>query len=65
MSKTPYNYATTAAIEQVDVSAYTIPTDAPESDGAYAWDSITRTCCLGKPDERQRAMYDAVFTART
>jgi L-alanine-DL-glutamate epimerase-like enolase superfamily enzyme len=26
-------------IERLDVSAYKIPTDAPESDGTYAWDS--------------------------
>ncbi len=30
-----------AAIEQIDVSAYTIPTDRPEADGTYAWDSTT------------------------
>src|SRR5258708_15326691 len=29
------------AIERLDVSAYTIPTDAPESDGTYAWDKTT------------------------
>jgi L-alanine-DL-glutamate epimerase-like enolase superfamily enzyme len=29
------------SIEQVDVSAYTIPTDTPESDGTLAWDSTT------------------------
>ncbi|MBI4497548.1 MAG: mandelate racemase [Chloroflexi bacterium] len=28
-------------IEQVEVSAYTIPTDLPESDGTLAWDSTT------------------------
>jgi L-alanine-DL-glutamate epimerase-like enolase superfamily enzyme len=28
-------------LERVDVSAYTIPTDAPESDGTYSWDSTT------------------------
>src|ERR687886_1401590 len=28
-------------IEQVDVAAYTIPTDFPEADGTYAWDSTT------------------------
>jgi L-alanine-DL-glutamate epimerase-like enolase superfamily enzyme len=28
-------------IEKVSVSAYTIPTDAPESDGTYEWDSTT------------------------
>jgi L-alanine-DL-glutamate epimerase-like enolase superfamily enzyme len=30
-----------AAIERLEVSAYTIPTDAPESDGTYAWDKTT------------------------
>jgi L-alanine-DL-glutamate epimerase-like enolase superfamily enzyme len=30
-----------APIERVDVSAYRIPTDYPESDGTYAWDSTT------------------------
>jgi L-alanine-DL-glutamate epimerase-like enolase superfamily enzyme len=28
-------------IEQLDVAAYRIPTDAPESDGTYQWDSTT------------------------
>ena len=28
-------------IEKVDVSAYTIPTDFPESDGTIEWDSTT------------------------
>jgi L-alanine-DL-glutamate epimerase-like enolase superfamily enzyme len=31
----------TAPIEQVEVSVYTIPTDVPEADGTYAWDSTT------------------------
>jgi L-alanine-DL-glutamate epimerase-like enolase superfamily enzyme len=28
-------------VERVDVSAYRIPTDAPESDGTYAWQATT------------------------
>jgi len=28
-------------IEKVEVSAYKVPTDAPESDGTYQWDSTT------------------------
>lgn len=28
------------------------------------WTDITRTYCLGRPDQRQRAMYDAIFAAR-
>src|SRR5438105_8887314 len=33
--------AAEAAIERVEVAAYTVPTDAPESDGTLAWDSTT------------------------
>jgi L-alanine-DL-glutamate epimerase-like enolase superfamily enzyme len=29
------------AIERLDVSAYTVPTDFPESDGTYKWDKTT------------------------
>jgi L-alanine-DL-glutamate epimerase-like enolase superfamily enzyme len=29
------------AIERLNVSAYTVPTDSPESDGTYAWDKTT------------------------
>ncbi len=29
------------AIERLDVSAYTVPTDFPESDGTYTWDKTT------------------------
>jgi len=29
------------AIEQLAISAYTIPTDSPESDGTYSWDKTT------------------------
>ncbi len=28
------------------------------------WTDVTRTFCLGEPDERMRRMYDAVFAAR-
>ncbi len=28
-------------IERIDVSAYQVPTDSPESDGTYEWDSTT------------------------
>jgi L-alanine-DL-glutamate epimerase-like enolase superfamily enzyme len=31
----------TAPVEQLDVHAYTIPTDEPESDGTLEWDSTT------------------------
>ncbi|GAC1500803.1 MAG: enolase C-terminal domain-like protein [Ktedonobacteraceae bacterium] len=29
------------AIKRLDVSAYTVPTDSPESDGTYVWDKTT------------------------
>lgn len=29
------------AIERLEVSAYTVPTDSPESDGTYSWDKTT------------------------
>ena len=32
---------TDVAVERLDVSAFTIPTDAPESDGTLEWDSTT------------------------
>jgi hypothetical protein len=28
-------------IQRLEVPAYTVPTDVPESDGTYAWDSTT------------------------
>lgn len=33
------------SIERVEVSAYTIPTDAPEGDGTFKWDSTTLVLC--------------------
>src|ERR1041384_3903150 len=30
-----------ASIEQIEALAFTIPTDAPESDGTFAWDRTT------------------------
>jgi L-alanine-DL-glutamate epimerase-like enolase superfamily enzyme len=35
------SHSGTAAIERIDVAAYKIPTDFPEADGTYAWDSTT------------------------
>jgi L-alanine-DL-glutamate epimerase-like enolase superfamily enzyme len=32
---------TEAAVERLDVAAYTVPTDVPESDGTLEWDSTT------------------------
>lgn len=33
------------SIEKVEVSAFTIPTDAPEGDGTFEWDSTTIIVC--------------------
>jgi len=33
------------SVEKVNVSAYTIPTDAPEGDGTLRWDSTTLIVC--------------------
>lgn len=33
------------SVERVDVSAYTIPTDAPEGDGTLRWDTTTLVLC--------------------
>ena len=33
--------ATDVAVERLEVSAYTVPTDEPESDGTLEWDSTT------------------------
>jgi len=41
MSKTQQQHDSTTAIERIDVSVYKIPTDFPEADGTYAWDSTT------------------------
>ena len=35
------NGATDVAVERLEVSAYTVPTDSPESDGTLEWDSTT------------------------
>lgn len=41
MAEVKYNPYVGVPIEKVDVSAYTIPTSLPESDGTYAWDKTT------------------------
>jgi L-alanine-DL-glutamate epimerase-like enolase superfamily enzyme len=37
--------ASDISVNKVDVSAYTIPTDAPEGDGTLRWDSTTLIIC--------------------
>jgi L-alanine-DL-glutamate epimerase-like enolase superfamily enzyme len=41
MSATTTRPDVQAAVERVEVSAYTVPTDEPESDGTAQWDSTT------------------------
>ncbi len=41
MTDTTINAVTDANIDSVEVSAYTVPTDAPEADGTISWDSTT------------------------
>src|SRR2546423_13336613 len=41
MGSAPAQTAVDVAVERLDVSAHTIPTDAPESDGTLEWDSTT------------------------
>jgi L-alanine-DL-glutamate epimerase-like enolase superfamily enzyme len=42
----------TVAVEDLEVSAYTVPTDAPESDGTLAWDSTTMVLVEAKAGDR-------------
>ena len=39
-------------IESVDVTVYTIPTDAPEADGTLAWDSTTMVLVQARAGDR-------------
>lgn len=39
--KAPIDGPTDARIDQVEVSAYTVPTDAPEAVGTINWDTTT------------------------
>ncbi len=41
MTDTTIDAPADATIDQVEVSAYTVPTDAPEADGTISWDSTT------------------------
>jgi L-alanine-DL-glutamate epimerase-like enolase superfamily enzyme len=40
-SVTETNFASSVPVERIEVSACTIPTDAPESDGTYSWEKTT------------------------
>src|SRR5918911_654463 len=53
-------------IEQIAVSAYKIPTDFPEADGTYAWDSTTLVVVEAAAGGRRGLgyPYDDTATAR-
>ena len=53
----------TVPIERVDVSAYRIPTDFPESDGTYAWDSTTLVLVETAAADRRGIGYTYADTA--
>jgi L-alanine-DL-glutamate epimerase-like enolase superfamily enzyme len=50
-------------IEKLDVSAYTVPTDFPESDGTYTWDSTTIVIVEATAGGKQSIGYTYADTA--
>jgi L-alanine-DL-glutamate epimerase-like enolase superfamily enzyme len=53
----------TAGIERIEASAYRIPTDFPEADGTYAWDSTTLVLVEATAGGRQGIGYTYADTA--
>jgi L-alanine-DL-glutamate epimerase-like enolase superfamily enzyme len=53
----------TVLIEEVEVSAFKIPTDAPESDGTYAWDSTTMVLVEARAGGQRSLGYTYASTA--
>jgi len=53
----------TAMIERIEVAAYKIPTDFPEADGTYAWDSTTLVLVEARAGGRQGLGYTYADTA--
>jgi L-alanine-DL-glutamate epimerase-like enolase superfamily enzyme len=49
-------------VERLDVSAYTIPTDAPESDGTLQWDSTTIVVVVAHAGGRHGIGYSYTHT---
>ncbi|MDQ6752902.1 MAG: mandelate racemase [Actinomycetota bacterium] len=45
--------ATGEVITGLEVSAYTVPTDAPEGDGTFAWDSTTMVLVRARAGDRE------------
>jgi len=50
-------------VEQIDVSAYKIPTDFPEADGTFAWDSTTLVLVNAKAGGKTGIGYTYADTA--
>ncbi|RDS79316.1 mandelate racemase [Dyella monticola] len=54
---------TTARIDRVDATAYTVPTDAPEADGTISWDSTTIVIATLRCDDYQGLGYTYTHAA--
>jgi L-alanine-DL-glutamate epimerase-like enolase superfamily enzyme len=50
-------------VERLDVSAYTVPTDAPESDGTLQWDSTTIVVVEAQGGDRRGIGYSYTHAA--
>jgi hypothetical protein len=50
-------------IERLDVSAYTVPTDFPESDGTYTWDKTTMVLVEASAGGKRSVGYTYADTA--
>ena len=55
--------ASSVPIQQVAVSAFRIPTDYPESDGTYSWDSTTLVLVEMRAGDEQGIGYTYADTA--
>src|SRR4051812_50040814 len=60
---TPPNYMIETPIEHVAVSAYTIPTDFPESDGTLQWEATTLVLVEVTAGDQQGIGYTYADTA--
>ncbi|MGH6948074.1 MAG: enolase C-terminal domain-like protein, partial [Kiloniellales bacterium] len=50
-------------IERIEAAAYTIPTDYPEADGTFAWDSTTMVVAKVRAGDRQGLGYSYTHAA--
>jgi pyruvate dehydrogenase (quinone) len=53
------------AIERLEVSAYTVPSDSPESDGTYAWNKTAIVIVEASSYIRLRARFEKFFLANS